>query len=200
MLMAAFVSVVYSAGIAEWDEGEDLARRFGGEWGRYRSEVGNWWPRWRPYHTGPPALIYIARSCGPCSEVRAWLEARTPVGLQIVDAETLQAKSIRRMRYDPGDGSETVEGVRAMGRALEHLHLGWAMCGATLRLPVLWRFIQLLMDASGLDPREITMEPELCALRGAQSSNSAATPLFPPDANLCRSHFSSTSEYSAPKR
>jgi protein-S-isoprenylcysteine O-methyltransferase Ste14 len=179
MLIAALVSVVYSAGIAEWDEGEDLARRFGDEWGRYRSEVGNWWPRWRPYHTGPPALLYIARSCGPCSEVRAWLEARTPVGLQIVDAETLQAKSIRRMRYDPGDGSETVEGVRAMGRALEHLHLGWAMCGATLRLPVFWRFLQLLMDASGLGPREITIEPELCALRGAQSPNSAVAPLFP---------------------
>jgi protein-S-isoprenylcysteine O-methyltransferase Ste14 len=172
MLITALVSVVYSAGIAEWDEGEDLARRFGNEWRHYRSEVRNWWPRWRPYHTGPPALIYIARSCGPCSEVRAWLEARTPVGLQIVDAETLPAKSIRRMRYDPGDGTETVEGVRAMGRAMEHLHLGWAVCGAALRLPVGWRLLQLFLDASGLGPRDIEVE-----------STSAATNA--PDSSLC---------------
>jgi len=161
MLGAACVSVVYSAGIAAWDEEEDLARRFGSEWWDYRSAVRNWWPRWRPHHSGPPTLIYIARSCGPCSEVRTWLEARSPLGLQIIDAETLPAGSIQRMRYDPGDGSGTVDGVRAMGRALEHLHLGWALCGAAVRLPCVWQLVQLFMDAAGLGPRVISCELDL---------------------------------------
>jgi protein-S-isoprenylcysteine O-methyltransferase Ste14 len=161
MLLAAGVSVVYSAGIAAWDEDEDLARRFGSEWRDYRSAVRNWRPRWRPYHSGPPALIYIARSCGPCSEVRTWLEARSPLGLQIVDAETLPTGSIQRMRYDPGYGSGTVDGVCAMGRALEHLHLGWALCGAALRLPCVWQLVQLFMDAAGLGPRVISCELDM---------------------------------------
>ena len=155
MLLATGMSVVYSAGIAEWDEKEDLSRRFGTDWRDYRSSVGIWWPRWTPYHTGSPAIIYIAGTCGLCSEVRAWLEQRMPTGLQIIDAETLPPDSIRRVRYNPGDGSEAVEGVRAIGRALEHLHLGWALLGMSLRLPVLWRIIQLLMDATGLGPRSI---------------------------------------------
>ena len=161
MLAAACVSVVYSAGIAAWHEQDDLSRRFGSEWRHYQSAVRNWWPRWRPYHDGPPALIYIARSCGPCREVRTWLEARAPSGLQIIDAETLPAGSIQRMRYDPADGSGTVDGVRAMGRALEHLHLGWALCGAAVRLPCVWQLIQLFTDAVGLGPREISCELSL---------------------------------------
>jgi protein-S-isoprenylcysteine O-methyltransferase Ste14 len=161
MLVAACVSVVYSAGIAAWDEEEDLAHRFGSEWRDYRSAVRNWWLRWRPYHSGPPALIYIARSCGLCSEVRIWLEARSPLGLQIVDAETLPAGSIQRMRYDPKDGSCTVDGIRAMGRALEHLDLGWALCGTVVRLPCVWQLVQLFMDAAGLGPRVINCELHL---------------------------------------
>ena len=75
--------------------------------------------------------------------------------MRMVDAETLPAGSIRRMRYVAGDGSETVEGVRAMGRALEHLNAGWALCGAALRLPGVWWAVQVVMDASGLGPREV---------------------------------------------
>jgi protein-S-isoprenylcysteine O-methyltransferase Ste14 len=149
----AVLSFVYSAGIAEWYEGQDLARRFGGPWRDYRAAVRNWRLRWRPYHSGPAARLYIAHSCGPCSELRSWLEARGPLGLEIIDAETLPRGSIRRMRYDPADGSDTVDGVRALGRALEHLHLGWALSGAALRLPGVWQSVQLLMDASGLGPR-----------------------------------------------
>ena len=70
-----------------------------------------------------------------------------------MDAEMLPSGSIRRMRYEMGDGSGAVDGVRALGRALEHLHLGWAVAGAALRLPGVWWGVQLLMDASGLGPR-----------------------------------------------
>ena len=77
------------------------------------------------------------------------------MGLHFIDAEELPSGSIRRLRYDPGDGSSTVEGVRAMGRVLEHLNFGWAVAGASLRLPGIWQGVQLLMDASGLGPRTL---------------------------------------------
>jgi protein-S-isoprenylcysteine O-methyltransferase Ste14 len=153
LLLAPAVSVIYSAGIAKWDEDEDMERRFGGPWKRYRASVRNWTPRWRPYHVGEPARLYMAASCGPCSELWGWLQSRRPSGLEIVAAELLPHGSIRRMRYQPGDGSPSVEGVRALGRALEHLHLGWAIAGIALRLPGVWQFVQLIMDASGFGPR-----------------------------------------------
>jgi protein-S-isoprenylcysteine O-methyltransferase Ste14 len=155
LVLAAALSALYSAGIAEWDERQDLANRFADEWRAYRAAVRNWRPRWKPHHCGPDARIYIAGSCGPCSEVRSWLEARHPLGLAILDAEQLPQGSIRRMRYDPGDGGLPVDGVRAMGRALEHLNFGWAMAGFTLCLPGIWHSAQLLMDASGLGPRTL---------------------------------------------
>jgi hypothetical protein len=155
LLLAAVTSVLYSAGIAEWDESQDLASRFGMEWRNYRAEVGNWLPRWRPYHAGPAARLYIGATCGPCSELRAWIEARRPAGLNMVDAETLPVGSIRRLRYESADGIESVDGVKAVGRALEHLNLGWAVAGAALRLPIVWQTAQLLMDAAGLGPRAV---------------------------------------------
>jgi protein-S-isoprenylcysteine O-methyltransferase Ste14 len=156
LLVPAAFAVVYSAGIARWDERQDLRDRFGADWIAYRAEVADWRPRWRPFHAGRPARVYIARGCEPCSRVRRWLERRHPTGLEIVEAETLPAGSIRRMRYDPADGSAPVEGIRAMARAMEHLHLGWAFCGALARLPGIWQMLQLVLDAGGLGPREIS--------------------------------------------
>jgi protein-S-isoprenylcysteine O-methyltransferase Ste14 len=155
LVLAAAMSAIYGAGIARWDEANDLAQRFGDDWRAYREAVKDWRVRWRPYTSGTNARIYIAATCGPCSEVRTWIEKRRPLGLEIVDAEVLPPGSIRRMRYDLGDGSATVEGVRAMARALEHLNFAWAFAGAILRLPGVWQCAQLLMDASGLGPRTI---------------------------------------------
>lgn len=159
---AGMIALVYSVGLAEWDEREDLEERFGEAWHAYRSEVKNWWPRWRPYYSEPYAVVYIARGCEPCSAVRRWIEARHPLGLEIRDAETLPAGSIRRMRYDPMDGSDSVEGIRAMGRVCEHLNFGWAFAGAALRLPVVWRLVQLVMDACGFGPK--TVVTDQCSL------------------------------------
>jgi hypothetical protein len=38
---------------------------------------------------------------------------------------------------------------------LEHLHVGWALVGAAVRLPVVSVAMQALMDASGFGPREL---------------------------------------------
>jgi protein-S-isoprenylcysteine O-methyltransferase Ste14 len=153
LLLIPLTCVAYSAGIAQWDEGEDMEGRFGESWRRYRVHVRDWIPRWRPHHAGDPAQLYMAAGCAPCSEVWRWIAVRRPAGLEIIAAESLASGSIRRMRYVPEDGSQCVEGVRAMGRALEHINLGWAVAGIALRLPGVWQFVQLLMDASGLGPR-----------------------------------------------
>jgi protein-S-isoprenylcysteine O-methyltransferase Ste14 len=160
LLAAPGLAVLYSAGIARWDERQDLEERFGEEWRTYREQVGNWIPRWKPYAAGEPARLYLASTCSPCSELRRWIERRSPRGLEILPAESLPLSSIQRMTYDPNDGSPAESGLRAMGRALEHLNLGWAMAGTALRLPGVWQFVQLLMDASGLGPRKLVCQPQ----------------------------------------
>ncbi|HET8680229.1 MAG TPA: isoprenylcysteine carboxylmethyltransferase family protein [bacterium] len=159
---AAFMGIVYSAGVAAWNEGEDLTARYGGAWRIYRRAVRRWWPRWRPWYppAGPGASesvarLYVAETCGPCSSVARWFEARRPAGLMLVAAEDHPTRDLHRLTYQSSDGRST-DGVSALARGLEHLHFGWAIIGCTMRLPLVCSVLQLIVDATGGGPRVIT--------------------------------------------
>jgi protein-S-isoprenylcysteine O-methyltransferase Ste14 len=151
------MAFLYSLGIAAWDEGEDLKLRFGERWEKYRNNVHAWRPRLTPWHASdrPPARLYVAETCGPCSEVRRWFESHGTVALHIVAAEDHPTRDLQRITYDPMDGTGTEEGVAAFARGLEHINLGWAFTGACLRLPGISHLVQILLDGSGLGPRVI---------------------------------------------
>jgi protein-S-isoprenylcysteine O-methyltransferase Ste14 len=158
--LAGVMSVIYSAGLARSDERDDLAERFGEPWASYRRHVETWLPLWRPYHSsndriirGSPARLYVASTCGECARVGRWFAARGPRGLEIVPAELHPTRDLTRVTYDPCDGARDEAGVAAIARALEHVHLGWAMVGWVMRLPVVVQVLQLLVDASGGEAR-----------------------------------------------
>lgn len=154
LTLGAICGIVYSAGLANWDEAEDLRERFGLPWQHYRAEVHNWLPRWRPYISAEqPARLWISGECGPCNEVRQWFAKHEAHGLIITPAEDHPTLQLRRIRYE--DGEYGVDGVRAVFRALEHLHLGWAFAGMALSMPWIWWLVQTILDACGLGPREI---------------------------------------------
>src|SRR5713101_3156034 len=92
-----------------------------------------------------------------CREVGRWFERRGARQLAIVQAETHPSGSLMRITYEPGDGTRDATGVEAVARALEHIHLGWALLGCLLRLPIIGQFAQLLTDASGGGPRKIAV-------------------------------------------
>ncbi len=93
-----------------------------------------------------------------CSEVGRWFARRGALHLVVVVAETHPSGALRRITYEPADGSRAATGVEAIARALEHIHLGWALIGFALRLPILCPLAQLLVDASGGEPRRIPAE------------------------------------------
>jgi hypothetical protein len=136
--------------------------------------VRPWIPRWRPYHPADaePARLYVSGGCGPCSQVGRWIEGRRPIALRVVPAEAHPSRDLRRITYHSADGWEE-EGVAALARALEHVHLGWALLGMAIRLPLIAQAIQLIVDASGGGPRtiprrsladdETQMPPRACA-------------------------------------
>jgi protein-S-isoprenylcysteine O-methyltransferase Ste14 len=151
---------IYSAGLAGWDEEEDLRRRFGSEWVAYRTAVRAWVPRFTPWHPAetPPARLYVSEDCAMCSEVGQWFQARHARALEIVPAEHY-GSPLTRITYESGDGACRASGITALSRALEHLHLGWALVGFACRVPVVSTAVQVLADASGAQPRRISQRP-----------------------------------------
>jgi protein-S-isoprenylcysteine O-methyltransferase Ste14 len=160
---AAVVALAYGAGFASWHEDAETASRFGWRWVAYRSNVSRWRPRFKPWIPSH-ARLFVAESCGPCSEVGDWLRARKPAGLDIVAAEEHSDRDLFRMTYEAADGASD-EGVAAFARALEHIHLGWAFLGWTIRLPVLRSLIQVALDVSGAGPRAVGRRASLGASR-----------------------------------
>jgi len=153
------MSVVYSAGIAGWDEGEDMARRFGGRWAAYRRGVRAWLPRWRPWHPSldgeAPDVLYVSADCGRCSELGRMVEAMRPAGLVVRAAEEHPSRDLTRITYAPADGGAEEEGVAAFARALEHVSFACALPGMAMRLPIVRPVLQLIVDASGGGPMRV---------------------------------------------
>lgn len=147
----AFISLAYSAGLARWDEHEDLAQRFGAPWLAYRAAVKDWLPRWHP-HIALPATLFIAQTCGPCSQLQRLIESLHPSGLTIAPAE-LYPGGLRRMRYAVGEYH--ADGVEALARTLEHLNFATALLGAAMRLPIIRPVMQRIADAIGFGEQAI---------------------------------------------
>lgn len=168
MIAAGAMSVVYSAGLAAWDEGADLETRFGAAWETYRANVRAWLPRWRPWHPslegdGEPARLYVSAGCGICSEMGIAVLALKPVGLVVVPAEEHPARDLTRITYDPRDGGAEEEGVAALARAMEHANLALALLGMAMRLPIIRPLLQVVVDASGGGPMLVRRgEPAAC--------------------------------------
>jgi hypothetical protein len=94
-----------------------------------------------------------------CRQVGEWFHRRGVRDLEITPAETHPSGALTRITYEPGDGSRPAIGVEALARALEHVHLGWALVGCAIRLPGVRPFVQLVTDASGGQPRRIVSAP-----------------------------------------
>ena len=149
---------IYSVGLAGWDEDVDLRQRFGPDWTAYRQRVRRWLPRWRPWYSDeqPMATLFVSEDCGMCRPVGQWFRRHGARGLTIVAAEQHPSRALMRITYEPADGGRPSDGVGAVARALEHVHLGWAMIGFLLRVPIVSAVAQLLADASGAEPRKIS--------------------------------------------
>jgi hypothetical protein len=156
VVAAAGVAAVFGLGFAAWQEDGDLRNRFGDAWDRYRAEVRFWIPKWHPIVIEHPATLYFASSCVECSSLARWLEHCRPIGLRLEPAEGF-SPPLRRLTYMGADGYRE-QGVNALARAFEHINLGLAFIGWTIRLPLVSSFVQLVADAVGAGPRDLTAD------------------------------------------
>lgn len=165
LFIAAIVAVSYCVGLARWDEGRDLSKRFGFAFPRYRRHVRNWFPRWRPY-VAHPARIYLSQDCHKCSQMATFLRGLKPLKLSIVPAEEHPVYTLERMTYESHDRSVRAHGVVALARALEHVNLAWALAGFILRLPLISQLVQSITDVSGGGPSRVSRRA--CNMDAAQ--------------------------------
>lgn len=155
IVAGAAMSAAFSAGIAAWTEDHELSQRFGDDWHQYRRQVRLWIPRWRP-PAPPSAVVYVAASCDPCSQVGAFLTQRRSIGLDVEPAERCE-EPLRRITYVCG--TQRAAGIAAIGRSLEHVNLAWATASWIARLPVAEQLLQLVTDAVGGGPRPLATRP-----------------------------------------
>lgn len=139
------------------------SRRLGTMWRSYRKGAGLWPFTVRPI-VSEEATLLVAYSCRTCSSVGRWFLARHPIGLRIAPAEDSADPALRRATYLPANGSPS-RGVVAIGHALAHIHIGWAIAGWVLALPVVSHLAQLVVDLFGPRPRRVAGLPyDECAL------------------------------------
>lgn len=165
LALAAAAAVVFSAALAEPHEQRTCRRRWP-DHAAWRGEVRAWLPRWRPV-VREPATLWVSRSCGVCAATGDALAAAGTIGLRRRDAESADFR-ITRMRWSV-DGFDD-RGVAAFARALEHINLATAWFGWLLRLPGVAQVAQLLADACGLGPRDLT------AVRTSDTSRTRVEP------------------------
>ncbi len=141
--------LVYSLTVARWREDRDMSARYGEAWRKYRAEVRKWVPRWRPWFAeeDKERAIYLDLECGPCAQMGRWFAKQQPVGLRICPLEEHPGGVPARITYRFGNDGREENGMAAVGRALEHVHLGWAFCGWMLRLPGICQMAQMIADA-----------------------------------------------------
>jgi hypothetical protein len=165
----AGLAVAFAAAVAGPHEDHDLDRRYGTRWRSRRRRVRAWWPRWRPYLPGRPAVLWLDDGCRPCAGVRRFLDRRGPVALVVAPAGEHPAGVQWRAGYTGGDG-HAERGVAAVARALEHVHLGWAWVGWLLRVPGITWLAQLVTDAMIAPPHPVPWRGERCPTPSSVSS------------------------------
>ena len=171
LMLGAVVCFVYGAGFASWHEGGRMRAGFGDDWTAYRAGVRSWLPRWRPWPGRAEGTLFVAMDCGMCREVGNRVAARRPTALRMRPAAD-HPRVLYRLTYENVDGVRW-SGLAALARAMEHLHLGWALLGWALSLPLLRHFLQLCADAFGAGPRPSRKVPP--------DAGSAPKPLSPAD-------------------
>lgn len=157
LLGAAAVAAIYGAGLADWHENLELEERFGESWMSYRARVRPWLPTLRPT-VAEEATLLVAFSCQTCSSVGRWFVARHPIGLKVAPAENSVDPGLRRVTYLSADG-RPARGIAAIARSLEHIHIGWAIAGWVLAMPLVSHFAQLVVDVFGPTPQRVAGLP-----------------------------------------
>ncbi len=156
---AGLMVILFAIGYAKWEEEEEIKKRFGNRAFRYKVWVRRFIPRWKPWRKKPATIYLDLYGCIACSNLGRVLLYLQPTLLIIKDARFYASEDLMRMAYKDVDGFEA-QGIHALGRALEHVNLMWALVGWTVRLPGISQLGQWIIDAV-FPPHRVCRVPEV---------------------------------------
>ncbi len=84
--LAAAMAVVFVLGLVRWHHSQDLQVRFPAGWPEYKTNVPEWYPRWKPWIKEPSTLFWNPGSKFQTTYTK-WLKKQEPTGLEIIEAE-----------------------------------------------------------------------------------------------------------------
>lgn len=157
--VAAIMTWIFCRYYAKWVESGQLLKRFDRRWKLYDIWLRPYFPFWKPWRKKPAKIYLDLYGCVACSNLGRVLLFLKPTLLIIKDARYYPSEDLMRMAYKDVDGYEA-RGVHALGRALEHINLMWALVGSTVRLPVISHISQWIIDAA-FPPHRVCRVPDV---------------------------------------
>ncbi len=154
----ALISIFYVIGTANYQEREDMAKRFGKSWTEYARYVPSWYFLWKP-KTIPVGTMYFKYNCNECEQIMKWFKKQDTVNLDIKYAHEFESEHLLQVTYKDHLGN-TYKSSNAIALALEHINLAYATLGWFMQLPGISWFIQTIVDALGFGPDE-----EVCSIK-----------------------------------
>ena len=143
-LAAAAMTLIYCVGYANWQEGADMELRFDDEWIDYKAEVRSFFPVWKPYRKVSASVYLDLDECGLCADLGRWILRLDAKNLELKNAKFYPGE-MSRMKYIDADGFEE-NGIRALGRVLEHTNLLLSFFSFFVRLPIIGEVGQFFLD------------------------------------------------------
>jgi len=132
--MASIMAVVFVLGMVRWHHRHDLEVRFPEGWLEYKTNVPEWFPRWKPL-VKEKALFEWTPSSKFQKNYAYWLQKQSPVGMKIIEKEGAPA------RYVDGNDGKVFFSQTALVYPLFHINFFWAVVASGLLfflLPYEW--------------------------------------------------------------
>jgi hypothetical protein len=156
LLIGIFISLLFTIGISNPQEYEDMEARFSKKWDKYKLSVPNWRFLWIPKNI-PKGTIYFDHNCNQCSKVQKWFLNAKAVNLDIKNAKNFPGNTILQATYIDENGIK-FNSITAIACSLEHINLAYASLGWFVRLPIINFVLQSIIDTMEFQNEKNTCE------------------------------------------
>lgn len=148
LLLGTCISIIYAYSVSNFQEYQDMEKRFGKGWLKYKSHVPKWYFLFKPQHI-PSGVIYFDFDCAMCSQLKNWFLRRSAINLEIENANYFERK-LKQVTYVDYLGNE-FQSVQALSHALNHINLIYACLGWFINLPILRHVLQIIVDSMSME-------------------------------------------------
>lgn len=158
LLIGSLVSILYTIGVSNPQEYQDMKIRFGKDWNNYKNNVPNWRFLYKPKNI-PNGTIYFKNKCNQCEQIKKWFNKRETNNLTINYSYKYTKYNLLQVTYVDYYGNE-YKSIKAIAHALEHINLIYASIGWLMRFPIVYHILQAIIDSMDFEQNEKICEPK----------------------------------------